>query len=80
MKKLPRRFQYPLMASMILPIMLLGMPAIMTYQNLPDNASFMNAWMGTVGQIVPPALALMAFVAPSVRLFVTRVLLEPEQK
>ncbi|MGQ7269978.1 hypothetical protein [Marinobacter sp. V034] len=80
MKKFPRKFQYPLMASLVLPTMLLGMSAIMTYQNLPEGASFLNAWMNMVGQVVPPALLLLAVIAPSVRLFVSRVLLEPEQQ
>lgn len=80
MKKFSRKFQYPLMVSMVLPTMLLGMPAIMAYQSLPEGASLLDAWMEMVGNIVPSALLLLAVVAPTVRLFVTRVLLEPEQE
>ncbi|WP_375749170.1 DUF2798 domain-containing protein [Vibrio sp. HN007] len=80
MKKFPRKLQYPLMVSMVLPTMLLGMPAIMAFKNLPQDMSFINAWLNAVGQVVPYALMLLAVVAPTVRLFVTKVLLEPEQK
>lgn len=78
MNKFPRKFQYPLMVSMVLPTMLLGMPAIMVAKNLPQHVSFLNAWLEAVGLIVPSALLLLAVVAPTVRLFVTKVLLEPE--
>lgn len=79
MRKFPRKFQYPLMIAMVLPTMLLGMPAIIAYQNLPEGASLLSAWLSAVGQVVPSALLLLAVVAPTVRLFVTKVLLEPEQ-
>lgn len=79
MKKFPRKFQYPLMMSMVLPSMLLGMPAIMALRNLTADTNFLNLWWGMLSQVVPSALLLLLFVAPIVRLFVTRVLLEPEQ-
>lgn len=77
LKKFPRHWQYPLMISMVLPSMLLLMPAILTWQNLPDGALFLDAWFKTLGQVVPAALMVLVVVAPAVRLFVTRVLLEP---
>ncbi|MGR5093912.1 DUF2798 domain-containing protein [Vibrio maritimus] len=80
MKKFPRKFQYPLMVSMVLPTMLLGMPAIMVAKNLPNGASFLGAWMNAAGQMLPSALLLLAIVAPTVRLLVTKILLEPEVK
>ena len=66
------------MVSIVLPTMLLSMPAIMVAKNLPENGVFFDAWLNAVLQIVPPALLLLAIVAPTVRLFVTKVLLEPE--
>ncbi|MCK8083677.1 DUF2798 domain-containing protein [Vibrio sp. 1CM24A] len=80
MKKFPRKFQYPLMVSMVLPTMLLSMPAIMVYKNLPNGMSFFDAWVAALGQMLPSALMLLAVVAPTVRLFVTKVLLEPAPK
>ncbi|QIA65114.1 DUF2798 domain-containing protein [Vibrio astriarenae] len=80
MKKFPRKFQYPLMVSMVLPTMLLSMPAIMVSKTLPVDGEFFDAWVNAVSQMVPSALLLLAIVAPTVRLFVTRVLVEPEVK
>lgn len=80
MKKFPRKFQYPIMVSMVLPTMLLGMPAIMVAKNLPNGAPFLDAWMSAAGQMLPSALLLLAIVAPTVRLLVTKILLEPEVK
>ena len=80
MKKFPRKFQYPLMVSMVLPTMLLSMPAIMAAKNLPEDGVFFEAWINALGQMVPSALLLLAIVAPTVRIFVTKVLLEPEAK
>lgn len=79
MKKFPRKLQYPLMMSMVMPTMLMGMPAILTYQTLAEGASFLSAWVEMLGRIVPFALLLFLVVAPIVRLFVIRVLLEPEE-
>ncbi|MBC7003172.1 DUF2798 domain-containing protein [Photobacterium sp. BZF1] len=80
MKKFPRKFQYPLMVSMVLPTMLLSMPAIMVAKSLPEGGVFFDAWLYALGQMLPSALILLAVVAPTVRLFVTKVLLEPEAK
>ncbi|WP_394242295.1 DUF2798 domain-containing protein [Vibrio astriarenae] len=80
MKKLPRKFQYPLMVSMVLPTMLLSMPAIMVTKTLPADGEFFDAWVNAVSQLVPSAVLLLTIVAPTVRLFVTRVLVEPEVK
>ncbi len=80
MKKFPRKFQYPLMVSIVLPTMLLSMPAIMVAKNLPQGGVFFDAWLTAVGQMLPSALLLLAVVAPTVRLFVTKVLLEPVSK
>ena len=77
MKKFPRKFQYPLMVSMVLPTMLMGMPAIMAYKTLPEGGDFFAAWCESLATMLPSALLLLAVVAPSVRLFVTKVLLEP---
>lgn len=80
MKKFPRKFQYPLMVSMVLPTMLLSMPAIMVTKTLSAEEAFLGAWLNAVTQMVPSALLVLAVVAPMVRLFVTKVLLEPELK
>ena len=80
MKKFPRKFQYPLMVSMVLPTMFLSMPAIMAAKSLPEDGVFIDAWMNAIGQMLPTALLLLAIVAPAVRIFVTKVLLEPEAK
>lgn len=79
MKKFDRKYQYPLMMSMVLPTMLLGMSGIMAFRNLPVGADFFSAWGGAIAQVVPSALLLLVVVAPIVRLFVTKVLLKPEQ-
>ncbi len=79
MKKFPRKFQYPLMMSMVLPSMLLGMPAIMAYRKLSGDMSFLETWLSAVAEVVPSGLMLLAIVAPLVRLLVTRILIEPEQ-
>lgn len=78
MKKFPRKFQPILTMAMMLPIMLLSMSGIMAYRTLPAGASFLDVWGQAIINVVPPALLLIAVVAPTVRLFVTRVLLEPE--
>lgn len=78
MKKFDRKFQYPLMMSMILPTMLFGMSGIMAYRALPDSGDFFAAWGTAIAQVVPSALVLLVLVAPLVRLFVTKVLLQPE--
>ncbi len=78
MKKFPRKFQYPLMMSMVLPTMLLGMSGIMAFRTLPIGGDFLAAWGNAIAQVVPSALLLLAIVAPIVRLFVTKVLLQPE--
>ncbi|SHG79320.1 hypothetical protein [Ferrimonas marina] len=77
MKKFPRQFQYPLMVSMVLPTMLMGMPAIMAYKSLPEGGDFLAAWGSNLASMLPSTLLLLAVVAPTVRLFVTKVLLEP---
>ena len=79
MKKFPRKFQYPLMVSMVLPTMLFGMSGIMAYRNLPLGGDFLSAWGTAIAQVVPPALLLLVVVAPTVRLFVTKFLLQPEE-
>ncbi|GAL13395.1 hypothetical protein JCM19233_4397 [Vibrio astriarenae] len=58
--------------------MLLSMPAIMVSKTLPVDGVFFDAWVNAVCQMVPSALLLLAIVAPTVRLFVTKVLVEPE--
>ena len=82
-KKLPRKFQFPLMASMVLPSMLLGMSGIMAYRHLPTGADFVSsffpAWGSAIVQVVPAALLLLVVITPLIRLFVTKVLLQPEE-
>ncbi|KAB0285586.1 DUF2798 domain-containing protein [Vibrio fortis] len=78
MKKFPRKFQYPLMVSMVLPTMLLSMPAIMVAKTINAEQTFFDAWLNAVTQMVPSALLVLGVVAPMVRLFVTKVLIEPE--
>ncbi|MFI3275611.1 MAG: DUF2798 domain-containing protein [Vibrio sp.] len=69
------------MISMVLPTMLLSLPAIVAAKNLPQDDVFdawiFAAWMTAIGQMLPSALLVFAVVAPIVRLFVTKVLLEP---
>ena len=65
------------MIAMVLPTMLPSMPAIVAAKNLPQDGVFFDAWMAAVGQMLPTALLVFAVVAPIVRLFVTKVLLEP---
>lgn len=36
-----------------------------------------DTWIAAIGQMLPTALLVFAVVAPIVRLFVTKVLLEP---
>jgi hypothetical protein len=79
MKNIPRKYQYPLMVSMVLPSMLLGMSGIMAYRNLPAGANFITSWGEAIVQVVPSALLLLVVIAPMVRLFVTKVLLQPEE-
>ncbi len=56
----------------------------MVAKTLPENSVFLDAcfgtWLNAVSQMVPSALLVLAFVAPMVRLFVTKALLEPEVK
>lgn len=78
MNKFPRQYQYPLMISMVLPSMLLGMPAIMAYRNPVAGIGLFDAWTAALAQVLPAAAMLLAVVAPTVRLFVTKVLLEPK--
>lgn len=78
MKKFPRKFQYPLMISIVMPSMLFGMTAIMAYKTMPADSEFLTAWGESITQVIPTALMLLAVVAPVVRLFVSKVLLEPE--
>jgi len=78
-KKFQRKFQYPLIASMVLPNMLLGMSGIMAYRNLPSGGDFFSAWGVAIAQVVPAAILLLAVIAPLVRLFVTKVLLQPKE-
>ncbi|WP_286299058.1 hypothetical protein [Vibrio apostichopi] len=40
MKKFPRKYQYPLMISMVLPTMLLSLPAIVAAKNRPQDDVF----------------------------------------
>lgn len=79
MKKLPHKFKFPLMALFMMPTMLLGLPAIMTYRNLPEGAPFLEIWLNAVGQTVPPALLMVVVVGGLTRLLVTKVLIEPKE-
>lgn len=76
MKKLPQKFTIPLMMLFMMPTMLLGLPAILTYRNLPEGAPFLESWLTAVGQTVPLALALVVVAGTLIRLLVTKVLVE----
>ncbi|WP_350433236.1 DUF2798 domain-containing protein [Shewanella sp. H8] len=78
MRKFPSKFKYPLMISMVLPTMLLSMPAIITYKSMPQDGEFIALWFDTIVQVVPSALILLAVVAPTIRVFVSTVLIEQE--
>ncbi len=79
MKKLPHKFKFPLIASIMMPTMLLGMPAIMTYRNLSEGEPLLELWLTTVEQTVPPALLMAVVVGSLARFFVTKVLVEPHE-
>lgn len=78
MNNIPRKFKIPLMMSIMLPTMILGLPAIMTYRFLPDGADFISSWMNAVGQSAPLAFLLAISVGAAANFFITKVLLEPE--
>jgi hypothetical protein len=78
MKKLPYKYKYPLMISIVMPTMMLGLPALMTYYNLVEGALFVEQWMYTMGQVVPSALLMLLAIAGTVRLVVTKFLLESD--
>lgn len=78
LKKLPHRFRIPLMASVMMPTMLLGLPAILTYRNLPAGAPFTEHWLEAVGQTVPLALLLAVGVGSLAHFVITNLLLEPQ--
>ncbi|ATC84034.1 hypothetical protein PAGA_b0053 [Pseudoalteromonas agarivorans DSM 14585] len=52
----------------------------MAYKTLPDEASFISAWINSIEQIIPFAIMLLLVVAPTIKLLVTKILLEPEAK
>ncbi|TCI01968.1 DUF2798 domain-containing protein [Corallincola luteus] len=80
MKKLPKKFQYPLIISMVMPTMLLGMPAIFAFRQLPGDSfqfkEWVNVWQSTVVEFVPFAFLLLVIVASTARLLVTKLLIE----
>lgn len=67
------------MMAIMMPIMLLGLPAIMTYRNLPEDTPFIDAWLTDLGQTIPSALVLVIVAGTLTRLLVTKVLVEPKQ-
>jgi|GEM_PF-1577455 len=79
MKKLPHRFTFPLMALIMMPSMLLGMPAIFILQNGSGPLPFMDAWLYTVSQTTPWGLLMAITIGTFARLLVTRVLVEQPQ-
>jgi hypothetical protein len=80
MNKIPKKFKIPLMMSIMLPTMILGLPAIMTYRLLPDGADFLSNWINAVGQSAPLALGMALSVGFLANLFITKVLLESESE
>jgi len=78
MNKIPRKFKIPLMMLIMLPTMILGLPAIMTYRLMPEGADFLATWSNAVAQSAPLALILALSVGFCANLFITKVLLEPE--
>lgn len=79
MKKFPRKFKIPLMMSIMLPTMILGLPAIMTYRLLPDGGDFLSHWLNAVGQSAPLALGMALSVGFVANMFISRVILEEEK-
>ena len=79
MKKLPPKFRIPLMASIMMPTMLLGLPAILTYRNLPAGAPFTEHWLEAVGQTVPLALLLAVGVGSLAHFVISGLLHEPQE-
>jgi len=76
MKKLSPKYKVPLTMLIMMPTMMLGMPAIMIYRNLPDGASFIDPWLTAVAQIVPSALLMIVVVGGLANLLVTKILIE----
>lgn len=79
MRKFPRRFQNALITMLMMPTMLLSMSAIMAYRSMPVGSDFVSAWGQAIAHVAPTALLLIAVVAPTIRLFVTKILLQPEE-
>ncbi|MDO6514413.1 MULTISPECIES: hypothetical protein [unclassified Neptuniibacter] len=79
MKKLPNKFQVPLVMSIMVPTMLLGMPAIVVYRNATADSVLFDEWIATVSQTLPLALLLFFSVGSLARLVVTKFLVEPKE-
>jgi hypothetical protein len=78
MKKLPSKFRMPLMGMIMAPTMLMGLPAIMLWRNLPEGAPFIEPWLNAMGQTVPYALVMAITVGSLANLLITKVLIEPK--
>lgn len=78
MKKLPRKFQVPLIISIMMPTMLLGLPALMLYTNLPAGTALFEPWLDAVSKTIPLALPMAITAGTLARLFVSKVLIEAE--
>ena len=79
MKKLPHKFQIPMMLLIMMPTMLPGIPATMTYRNLPQGTPFLEPWLNAVGQTVPLALLMVVVVGSLAKLLISKLLVEPKE-
>lgn len=76
MKKLPYKYQIPMIVVILLPIMLSVMPAIMLYSTLPADTPLFEPWLATVKRMVPITIPTLLIIAGSVRFFVTKWLVQ----
>lgn len=76
MKKLPHKFKIPLIMLIMMPTMLMGLPAIMTYRTMPQGADFVELWLNNVWQTVPPALLMVIMVGSITRFVVSNFLVQ----
>ncbi|WP_068081537.1 hypothetical protein [Polycladidibacter stylochi] len=72
--KFPHHFKGKFMAIGMMTIMLLGMPAISTYQKLPADADFLSAWLTLLKIMLPVTLPTVLVVATCVNFIITKFL------
>ena len=76
MKKLSPKFKIPLMVSIVMPTMLMGLPAITLFKKGVLNY---ETWTNALTQTLPIALPMFFIVAITARLIVTKLLIMPNE-